>query len=110
MDKVEYLPLGSVVVLKGGIKKIIIIARGLGVKIGDETVFFDYGGCMYPEGMIGDSIMYFQHEDIMKTVFEGYSDEDNELMVANINTALEATLLKRGNVQELKKERAGANG
>ena len=73
MDKVEYLPLGSVVVLKGGIKKIIIIARGLGVKIGDETVFFDYGGCMYPEGMIGDSIMYFQHEDIMKTVFEGYS-------------------------------------
>ena len=110
MEKVEYLPLGSIVVIKGGVKKFVIIARGLGVKIGDETVFFDYGGCMYPEGMIGDAVMYFQHEDVIKTVHKGYSDEDDELMVGNINTALETTQLKRGNVQELQKEQSGANG
>ena len=33
MKQTEYLPLGSIVVLKGGVKKLMIIARGLAVKI-----------------------------------------------------------------------------
>ena len=28
MEKVNYLPLGSIVVIKGGVKKFMIVARG----------------------------------------------------------------------------------
>lgn len=66
IEKVNYLPLGSIVVIKGGVKKYMIAARGLGVNIGEKSAYFDYGACMYPEGMMGDKMMYFQHEDITK--------------------------------------------
>ena len=41
--------------------------------------------CEYPEGIIGDRVMYFQHKDINKVIFEGYKDEENELVVQAIN-------------------------
>ena len=53
-DKVEYLPLGSIVIVNGGVRKYVIVARGLQVKVNGINQFFDYGACMYPEGMIGD--------------------------------------------------------
>lgn len=48
MDKI--LSLGSIVHLKGGMQKILIISRALKVKKGNEEFFFDYGGVPYPEG------------------------------------------------------------
>lgn len=110
MEKVDYLPLGSIVVIKGGVKKFMIVARGLGVDVGDKKTYFDYGACMYPEGMIGDKMMYFQHEDIVRTIFSGFSDEDNELMIDNINAALAVTELERADVSELQKEMTRENG
>ncbi len=110
MEKVNYLPLGSVVVIKGGVKKFMVVARGLEVKIENNNTYFDYGACMYPEGMIGDQMMYFQHEDIVKIIFSGFSDEDNELMVDNINAALAVTELERADVRKLRKEMTKENG
>ena len=98
----EYLPLGSIVVIQGSVKKIMIIARGLKVRIGDHFEFFDYGGCLYPEGLMGEQVMYFQHENIQKVVFEGYADEDNEIMLSNIETALENDPVKRADVKAIK--------
>ena len=47
-ETVDYLPLGSVVILKGGVQKVVVIARGLlSVATGKEG-YFDYGGCLYP--------------------------------------------------------------
>lgn len=44
-ETVDYLPLGSVVILKGGVQKVVVIARGLlSVATGKEG-YFDYGGC-----------------------------------------------------------------
>ena len=104
MDKTDYLPLGSIVIVKGGVKKSMIIARGLAAPIGDEVKFFDYGGCLYPEGLIGDSLIYFNHEDLEKVVFEGFSDEDNELMVKNINEWAEKSGFPKGNPFELNQQ------
>ncbi|GAB5081445.1 DUF4176 domain-containing protein [Hominimerdicola sp. 21CYCFAH17_S] len=104
IEKVNYLPLGSIVVIKGGVKKYMIAARGLGVNIGEKSAYFDYGACMYPEGMMGDKMMYFQHEDITKTVFEGFSDEDDRLMVDNINEALAKTDMEKADVKKLQEE------
>lgn len=84
-EKIDYLPLGSIVILKGGVQKVVIVARGLVTEVAESKGFLDYGGCLYPQGIIGDQILYFNHKDIAKIVFSGYSDEDNKLMVDNIN-------------------------
>lgn len=82
--EIDYLPLGSIVILCGGIQKLIINARGVVIKHEEEKILFDYGGSLYPQGIIGDEMIYFNHEDIQKVVFMGYSDDDDKLMVSNI--------------------------
>lgn len=101
-ERTEYLPLGSVVVVSGGVRKYVIVARGLQVKVNGTNQFFDYGACLYPEGMQGDQLMYFQHSNISKVVFEGFSDEDNEMMVENIQEAAERMEVKHADVIQLK--------
>ena len=32
--------------------------------------------------------MYFQHSDVSKVVFEGFSDDDEKMMCANIQKAM----------------------
>ena len=73
-EKFDFLPLGSIVVVSGGIKKFVIVARALQVNINGCKQLFDYAACPYPEGMNGDRLMYFQHTDISRVVFEGYVD------------------------------------
>lgn len=85
----NYLPLGSVVLLKGGSAKVLIIARALAVKKDDTQYFFDYGAVLYPDGLTGDQMAYFQHESISKVVYEGYRDIDDENVVENINRFLQ---------------------
>lgn len=78
------LPLGSVVLLEGGIQKLLIIARALNVKNGNKEFFFDYGAVAYPEGLVGDQMAYFNRENISKVVFEGYHDDDDAVFVQRI--------------------------
>jgi hypothetical protein len=100
MERINYLPLGSIVLLNGGIQKIIIISRGLIVENNGQELFFDYAGVPYPRGLVGDSVAYFNADNIAKVVFEGYSDEDNQVIVDNINKYIESKPnLVRGNVE-----------
>lgn len=85
----EYHPLGSIVLLKDGVQKVLIISRALNVRNGEQEFFFDYGGVPYPEGLVSDKMAYFNHESISRVVFTGYSDDDNLNMVDNINRYLE---------------------
>lgn len=100
MEKVEFLPLGSVVYLNNGTKKLLIIARGLLMNAGEEMAFFDYGGVPYPEGLEGDEMAYFQHESIKKVVFKGFEDDDNEMTIEKINNYIVSHPdLKRGSAE-----------
>lgn len=97
MDKIDYLPLGSVVYLRKGYKKVLIIARGVIVNYEDDQMIFDYGAVQYPEGLMGDEIAYFQHESIDKVVFKGFSDDDDEMTIKRINAFMEENQnLRRG--------------
>lgn len=107
MVKTEYLPLGSIVLLKGGVKKLMVIARGLVVKINGEEKFFDYGGVQYPEGLSGDQIAYFNQEGVVKVMHEGYKDEDDKIIVEAINEYREKRGIEKGNPYELKSEKGG---
>ena len=85
MEKIEYLPLGSIVLLKEGVRKVLIIGRALNVKKGDKTYYFDYGGVLYPDGLTGDEMVYFNHDGVVRVYLYGYKDDDNDIMNENIN-------------------------
>lgn len=102
MENKKILPLGSVVYLREGNKKILIIARGLVAKNGDGHIYFDYGGVPYPEGLMDDKMAYFQHDAISKVVFEGYTDLDDEATIEKINLFVENHPdISRGDVKQL---------
>lgn len=71
----EFLPIGSVVLLKGAKKRLMICGR-LQVEASTQKLF-DYSGCLYPEGIIDIKEMYlFQQEDIERVYFIGLQDEE----------------------------------
>lgn len=80
----EYLPLGSVVVLRGGVKSVMIYGRKqIAVDNGKE---FDYVACLYPEGNINDDYTFlFNAEDIKEVLFEGYKSKEEEEFIAYLN-------------------------
>ena len=76
------LPIGSVVLLENGTKRLMIF----GVMQSDEkdaSREYDYIGVMYPEGNIGGEYQFlFNHKDIAEVVFRGYEDaERTEFLV-----------------------------
>ena len=85
MEKIDYIPLGSVVYLKGGIKKLLIVARAINVANNGKQYFFDYGAVLYPEGITGDQMAYFNHDDIGSVFFRGCDDDENKGMTEAIN-------------------------
>lgn len=70
----DLLPVGSIVRLKNGIKKIMIF----GVKQQSEDhVEYDYIAVLYPEGNLGQKGKFlFNHEDIEEVVFRGFEDDE----------------------------------
>ena len=76
MNVKDLLPIGTVVLLKNGEKRLMIA----GIKqmdTEDDTKEYDYYGVMYPEGHVGENFQYlFNHEDIAEIYFRGFEDEE----------------------------------
>ena len=89
MERVEFIPLGSVVQLYGGTQKLMVVARGLTAQRGGKTYYFDYGGVMYPQGLLGAQMAYFNQDAIRSISFIGCNDEDNQAIVKILNDNLE---------------------
>ena len=72
----KYLPIGSVIVLKNATKRIMITGfASMSPETGDTV--FDYSGCPYPEGFFNyNQVLVFNHDQIDKVYFKGYSDEE----------------------------------
>lgn len=80
------LEIGSIVYLKHGSRKIMILNRGPVIK---DKMFFDYSGCTYPVGLVLDEVFYFNEENIDKVVFRGYHDPEEERFIELYNKWLE---------------------
>jgi hypothetical protein len=77
MEIKNLLPIGSVVLLKGAEKKLMII--GVKQTNTDTGTEYDYLSVLYPEGNLGgESQVMFNHEDIQDIFFRGYEDEERE--------------------------------
>lgn len=85
----DYLPLGSVVSLEGNPKKLLLIGRALIVENAEgEREYYDYSFCLYPEGLLGDAVVYSNHENIETVHFEGFNDVENENALKTIKEAV----------------------
>lgn len=70
-----FLPLGSIVTLKKGNKKLMICGR---VQVYEENQkTYDYCACMYPQGIINPNELYlFNNDDIDIIYFVGMQDSE----------------------------------
>ncbi|MBR1936475.1 MAG: DUF4176 domain-containing protein [Bacilli bacterium] len=87
--KEKFLPIGTVVLLKNGKKKVMINSY-LIITNSNDSKIFEYGGCLYPEGVLDSKLSIgFNHSDIETIVFNGFENEEykqvNELLLKNEN-------------------------
>lgn len=81
----KFLPIGTIVLLKGGNKEVMItsyciIPTGTQIKDGKEIKpeqkIFEYGGCMYPEGILDSNVVCaFNHDQIERISYVGYESD-----------------------------------
>lgn len=76
MNFEKYLPIGTVVMLKGGKKRCMITGFCIATK---NMGTFDYCGILYPEGIISmDNLLTFNHNQIEKIYHLGLRDQESE--------------------------------
>lgn len=74
----KYLPIGTVVMLTGG-KKRVMISGFCAIDESDKEKMWDYSGCIYPEGFLSSNqTCLFDHEQIEKVYYLGLIDEEEE--------------------------------
>lgn len=78
MKRKQWVPLGSIVWLKGSMVKFLVVARGMNVSGDKGEYFFDYGAVPYPRGLTKDELVYFNHEQISSIYYIGCNDAENE--------------------------------
>lgn len=85
--KEKYLPIGTVVVLKEGTKKLMITSYlvfhstdgSASNFINGTAEVFDYGACLYPEGILDANTSFaFNHEQIDTIIYMGCESEDQK--------------------------------
>ncbi|MCK1162037.1 DUF4176 domain-containing protein [Streptococcus uberis] len=70
-------PLGTIIYLKDGNQKLMIVSRGVIIEQDGKRQLFDYSACLYPYGLDINNIFYFNQDDIKQIIFEGFCDEDD---------------------------------
>ena len=102
----DLLHIGSIVLLKDGEKRLMII----GIMQTDKGKDFDYLGEPYPEGHIGEGFQYlFNHEDISKIVFRGFEDAERTEFLSKLAESFESKSLsakanKKGFLGRIRRE------
>ncbi|HOZ88895.1 MAG TPA: DUF4176 domain-containing protein [Bacilli bacterium] len=72
----KYLPIGTVAMLKGG-KKRVMITGFCAIPQEDPGKVYDYSGCVYPEGFItSNQVCLFNHDQIEKIFHVGLADQE----------------------------------
>lgn len=71
----DLLPIGSVVRLAGGERRLMVCGRVV-CKDSGETVY-DYVGCLYPQGIVSSDAFYFFNRDAVEDIFFiGFQDKE----------------------------------
>lgn len=77
-DTSKLLPIGSVVLLNDGTKKIMVTGF-YAVPADDNSKVYDYCGCLFPEGIVSsEQNLLFDHSQIAKVFYMGYASEEEK--------------------------------
>ncbi len=89
-NNMQFLPIGTVVLLKGGKKRVMVTGFCVVSEEKKDTAY-DYCGCAYPEGVISSKqTLLFNNNQIEKIYYMGYSDaEEKEFKQKLIDTLKE---------------------
>ena len=91
MDVRDYLPIGSVVLLRSGIKKVMVTGMMPRVSQEEQIMQYDYIGVLYPEGFIDtDSMVLFNHDMINDIIFKGYDNPERKDFLNFVQENLDA--------------------
>jgi hypothetical protein len=83
--KEKYLPIGTVVLLKGGRKRAMITGFCSVAQENQEKIY-DYSGCVYPEGYLSSNqVCLFDHDQIDKIFFLGFEDDEEKAFKDKLN-------------------------
>ena len=88
----KYICVWGNVIVKGSVKKLVLIGRGVVAIFKGEQKYFDYVACTYPEGLIGENVLYLNHEDIEEVIQKGFQDEDDFRMQKSLKEHLDGLL------------------
>lgn len=100
----KYLPIGTVCLLKGA-KKRVMITGFCTIADGNKEEIYDYNGCMYPEGVVtAEKTLLFNHNQIEKIYYMGYSDEEDKEFKKNLNELVKQIDSGEVNINDLKTE------
>lgn len=87
-DTTKLLPIGSVVLLDGGQKKVMITGFYT-IPSNDTNTMYDYSGCLYPEGVISSNqTLLFNHNQIVKVYYMGYKDNEEKEFKAKLGEVI----------------------
>ena len=86
----DFLPLGSIVTLRGNDeKRLMVVGRAMAVDNAEGVrEYYDYGLVLYPEGLIGDAIVYSNHDCVTEVFFRGCDDDENAAIVDELKQIL----------------------
>lgn len=91
----RFLPIGTVVLLKGG-KKRLMITGFCSFDVEKKDKAYDYTGCLYPEGIITNKQMaLFNHSQIEKIFFLGYQDQEEKMFKQNLTNQVNKIIEKQ---------------
>ncbi len=84
MEINQLLPIGSVVRLKKGTRRLMIY--GVKQTDGKTGTEYDYVGVLYPEGSLGrEGHFFFNHSDVEKVSFLGLNDGERQVFLGKLS-------------------------
>ena len=88
--KEKYLPVGTVVLLQNGTKRVMI--NGFcSIDSEEPTKIYDYSGVLYPEGSLSsDQTLLFNHDQIVRVDHMGLIDDEENTFKAKLKEILAA--------------------
>lgn len=72
--KGKLLPIGSVVKIEGGSKKVMI--TGYYSKNDKDSKIYTYNGCIFPEGFMENTFLLFDAPQIEDVLYRGYENDE----------------------------------
>lgn len=82
----KILPIGSVIRLTRENEQLLMVTSRFPLyNRQGEIGYFDYAGCLYPQGQTSQENFFFNNEDIEKVLFEGFINETEKDLQVRIH-------------------------